>query len=761
MLCLNEDSVWYGGPQSRSSPDTHKSLPLLRRLIREGKHEEAEKLVERAFMCSPWSQRNYEPLGNVMIDFGHAENDVQEYRRSLDLENAVSRVEYLWRDTISVSREVFASYPDDVIALKIQASEEIEFVVRLSRLGHIEYETNEFLDSIGVQDGNKLVMFATPGGHKSIRLCCALGIKTDGQGKVEAVGNHLIVKAKEALIVISARTTFRHSEDFDAQTLKDINAALENSANLWKRHVDDCQLLYNSMYIELGPPSPHDSHPTNERILDPPTPSLISLYHNYARYLLISSSRPAKHASLTPLDLPANLQGIWNPSFTSAWGSKFTININIQMNHFPTFTCNLASTALPLFSLLERVAENGIRTAKDVYGCRGWCCHSNTDIWADTDVADRWMPASLWPLGGVWLCLTIWEHYLFTSDTKTLRRMFPVMKGAVEFLLDFLVEDESREWLVTNPSLSPENTFIDTHGKEGRLCEGSAMDMSIIGALFSAFLDAATELREPSSSSVPEEQEPMITAVKEAQARLPPLKISEDTGRIQEWGHAYDYGEAEPGHRHTSHLFALYPGTTINPSQTPELAEAARRVLLHRAEHGGGHTGWSRAWLLLFWARLGDAGKVAEQIGLLMTKSTLPNLLDTHPPFQIDGNFGGAAGIVEALVQSHEIDEKGRRVVRLLPACPWSTGEVRDVGIRGGWAISFQWVDDKVVGKAKVCAVSGGSLQDGDEELQMTQKESQRPLLLVFPGVEEEISQVEIRGKAVCLVGPGDGTHTR
>ncbi|KAF1353985.1 Six-hairpin glycosidase-like protein, partial [Delphinella strobiligena] len=755
MLCLNEDSVWYGGPQQRSASNSHKHLPHLRQLIRDGKHMEAGKIVEKRFMCNPWSQRHYEPLGNVMLDFGHNDEDITAYKRTLDLENAVTTVEYLWQDRVHVIREIIDSYPDNVLALRIKASEEIGFVIRMSRLSHIGHETNEFLDSVEIQDGNKLVMFVTPGGGKSVRACCILGVKVDDEGQVEATNSHLVVRAKEALVLIAARTTFRHPDDFDTLTLKDLSVAFENHADLWRRHKEDHRSNYGRMHLHLGPPVPEDTMSTNERLSGTLTPSLITLYHNYARCLLLSSSRSSPSPSLIHLDLPANLQGIWNPSFAPAWGSKFTININIQMNHFPTFVCNLPSTALPLFALVERVAKNGEHTAREVYGCRGWCCHSSTDIWADTDVADRWMPASLWPLGGIWLCLIIWEHYVFTLDLDILKRMFPFMKGAVEFMLDFLVEDEAGEYLVTNPSLSPENTFVDADGKEGRLCEGSSMDISIVSALFSAFLAATAEL---SFTDQTVSEGPTITAVRSAQARLSPLKVSDVTGRIQEWGHKNDYTEAELGHRHTSHLFALYPGSTISPSQTPLLATSARKVLLHRSAHAGGHTGWSRAWLLLFWARLGDKQQVAEHTGTLLNKSTLPNLLNTHPPFQIDGNFGGGAGIVEAIVQSHEIDELGRRIVRLLPACPWNEGEVKNVGVRGGWDISFRWKEGRIAGKAKIKAVPRGFEEDTNEEWRLPSGEKKRVLVIVFPDHDgNKGPEVEVRIRGVWLASADHG----
>ncbi|KAJ5104128.1 hypothetical protein N7532_004657 [Penicillium argentinense] len=346
---------------------------------------------------------------------------------------------------------------------------------------------------------------------------------------------------------------------------------------------------------------------------------------------------------------------------------------------------------MPLFNLLERMAKSGETTARVMYGCGGWAAHSCTDIWADTAPADRWMPATIWPLGGAWLCYHIWEHYRFVGNVDFLRRMLPILRGCVEFLVDFLVENGTGTYLTTNPSVSPENSFLDSKGQKGVLCEGSTIDIQIVDAILGVFESAMGELGLTDN---------LLERAGRTRARLPPMKIS-DSGYLQEW--PIDYEEVEPGHRHTSHLWALYPGKAINPVESPELAAASGVVLRRRAQHGGGHTGWSRAWLINLHARLFEGEECKMHLDQLLAKSTLPNLLDSHPPFQIDGNFGGGAGIVEMLIQSHEPG-----MIRLLPACPndWS-GMIRGVRARGGFELEYNWENGRLEGDVKIVSNLG------------------------------------------------------
>ncbi|BCS22189.1 glycoside hydrolase family 95 protein [Aspergillus puulaauensis] len=683
LLQLNEDSVWYGGPQDRIPDDALRNLPHLRELIRQGAHTEAEELVRRAFFASPNSQRHYEPLGTLSLEFGHPFDQVKSFRRSLDLKTGISHVDYEY-DGVQFHRQVLASYPDSVLAIRVQASRCTEFLVRLSRLSELEYETNEFLDDI-VVEGQFITMHVTPGGRDSNRAACKLTIRceSDKQGptRIERVGKALVVNASDALILIAAQSTYRY-KDIDHATRVNLTSALAHSTDtIWSRHVADYQALYGRLELLLGPDA--TDIPTDERILNARDPGLIALYLHYARYLLISCSRPGKVDDSDRV-LPATLQGIWNPSFHPPWGCRYTLNINLQMNYWPANVGNLAECEQPLFALLERLAATGAETARKMYGCRGWTVHHNTDLWADTGPVDRWMPATLWPLGGAWLCTHIWEHYLFSGDRRFLRRILPVLIGCVEFLLDYLVYDASGQYKVTNPSLSPENTFRDEKGNAGILCEGSTIDIQLVRAVLEAFVAALRVL------DVTENK--LLLEVRDTLRRLPPLRIG-SAGQLQEW--MVDYEELEPGHRHVSHLWALYPGYDINLVTTPELAKSCAVTLKRRQSAGGGHTGWSRAWLLNLQARLRDADECANHIEQLLAKSTLPNLLDTHPPFQIDGNFGGGAGILEMLVQSHE-DGK----IRLLPACPpiWKSGRLRGVRARGGFELEFGWEDGAICG---------------------------------------------------------------
>ncbi|KAJ0329166.1 hypothetical protein COL5a_004401 [Colletotrichum fioriniae] len=676
LLQLNEDSVWYGGPQDRTPKDALRHLPKLRQLIRDEKHAEAESLVKEAFFATPASMRHYEPLGTCTIEFGHATEDVTNYRRYLCLETAQTTVEYQYRG-VSYRRDAIASFPDNVLAFRITAAEATRFVIRLSRVSEIEWETNEFLDSIDAV-GGQITLSATPGGRNSNQLSIVLKVSCDGaEGSVETVGNCVVVTSSACTIAIGAQTTYREIEPEDAARGDVLEALKIPWTTLVNRHQMDYRNLFGRTKLCMWPNANH--LPTDERIKENRDPGLIALYHNYGRYLLISASRNSVKA------LPATLQGIWNPSFAPPWGCKYTININLQMNYWPAGPCDLTECSVPMLDLLERMAERGEKTAKTMYGCGGWCAHHNTDIWADTDPQDRWMPSTIWPLGGVWVCIDVFEILQYRYDETLHKRAAAVLEGCIVFLLDFLVPSACGTYLVTNPSLSPENTFISESGDAGILCEGSAIDMTIVRIAFERYLWSTDKLRIDSQ---------LRTKVKEAIGKVPQLSINAD-GLIQEWG-VKDYQELEPGHRHVSHLFGLYPGESISPGRSPELATAAKRVLERRAAHGGGHTGWSRAWLLNLHARLLDGEGCGQHMDMLLKSSTLPNMLDNHPPFQIDGNFGGCAGILECLVQSSVLqDTREIHVVeiRLLPSCPtsWPDGELSRARTKGGWLVTLEW----------------------------------------------------------------------
>ncbi|KAJ5833380.1 hypothetical protein N7474_001691 [Penicillium riverlandense] len=703
LLSLNEDSVWYGGPQDRTPRNALENLPRLRQFIRNGLHREVEKLMTTAFYGAPTSMRHYEPLGTCHIDFdyGDVNQEVTNYRRVLDLGNATQSISYQVAaqggnsSPINVKREIIASYPDQAMLMRITSGRKIRLVLRLARSNEVEHQTNDFVDTNRAID-NTIVLHATPGGRGSNPLCLALGVVCDDDGSIEVCGNSLIVNSASCKVALGAQTRYR-CKNVEAEAMNNVLSILCKS---WEAalsaHVEDYRSLFGRMSLRMSPDA--NNVPTDKRILDHHDPGLFALYHNYGRYLLISSSRDGYKP------LPANLQGIWNNSFTPPWGSKYTININTQMNYWPAPVCGLAECMIPLVELLERMAERGRKTAQVMYGCRGWCCHHNTDIWADTDPQDRWLPATVWPFGGVWICNDVVQLLHYHYDPTLHQRLRSILRGAVEFLLDFLIPSDCGQYLVTNPSLSPENSYIDSSGEAGIFCEGSVMDIDLVRTAFRLYVWSEETLRTPAAES------DILSKVRDALGRLLQPIIS-PAGRIQEWG-LRDYGELEPGHRHTSHLFGLYPGDSLR--NDPALLDAARNVLAHRAAHGGGHTGWSRAWLINLHAHLPDPDGCGQHLHNLLTTSTLPNMLDNHPPFQIDGNFGGCVGILECLVQSHfQFEDNDTVYVTLLPSLPpdWKQGRVEDVCVRRGWSVSFQWKEGKIVNPINLRA-SAAALQE-------------------------------------------------
>lgn len=667
-LQLNEGTLWAGQPYDPVSPQAKAMLPTVRALIFAGKIAEAEALANRTLMAKPLTQMPYQTLGDLILNFPGL-GDASAYRRDLDLDKAIATTRFDANGVTHV-RQVVASPADQIIAVHLTASKDGKLDVDIAL-------RSTQRDIRVIADGPAGLLLtgrngASKGIEGNLRFAARLATQIEGGRAAQGSDGHLSIRgATSVTLLLAMATSYKRFDDVNGDPLAATVATLarvqgRSFAQIAADTAAAHQRLFRRVALDLGA-TPAAQLPTDERIAASQTsddPALAARYFDYARYLLICASRPGGQ--------PANLQGLWNDSLNPPWGSKYTININTQMNYWPAEPTALGECVAPLVEMVRDLAITGECTAKTMYGARGWVTHHNTDLWRATAPIDG-AEFGLWPTGGAWLCTHLWDHYDYGRDRDYLASIYPLMAGAARFFLDTLQRDPTTGFLVTNPSMSPENP----HGHGGTLCAGPTMDMGILRDLFAQTIEAATLLNIDAS---------LVAEARAAHDALAPYKIGRK-GQLQEWQQDWDADAPEQNHRHVSHLYGLYPSRQITPDGTPALAAAARRTLEIRGDRA---TGWATAWRINLWARLREGDHAHDILRFLLGPDrTYPNMFDAHPPFQIDGNFGGAAGIVAMLMDSHG------DVIDLLPALPkaWPTGRITGLRARGRCRIDLYWRD--------------------------------------------------------------------